>query len=202
MSDRKLSFDEWKDVTSSKCGSCIESDSCEMVCQECVNDVSAAIAWNFCEAQEKREYELLESEHSELLANFCKVDMERIKLSREINELKIKFSEATKTYTDEIEELEKKIEELEQRDINRLFHKAMTEVVDLRKKLGEAVEVIKFYADRFSYSWTKHDSEEYYSATVVNDDSMVEFTEKDGTEFKNLCAGKRARAFLKGNKDE
>jgi len=72
----------------------------------------------------------------------------------------------------------------------------------LKKKLSEAVEVIKFYADRFSYSWTKHDEVEYYSATIKNDDSMVKFTEKDGTEFENLCAGKKARAFLKENKYE
>lgn len=60
--------------------------------------------------------------------------------------------------------------------------------------------MIKFYADRFSYSWTKHDEVEYYSATIKNDDSMVKFTEKDGTEFENLCAGKKARAFLMGIK--
>ncbi len=107
MSDRQLTFNEFIDK---------EFDDVDVYCG--VNKLShydiSKISWNFCEAQEKREYELLESEHGELLANFCKVDMERIKLSREINELKIKFSEATKTYTDDIEELEKKVEELEQ----------------------------------------------------------------------------------------
>lgn len=118
MSDGKLTFNEFIDK---------EFDDVDVYCG--VNKLShydiSKISWDFAEAQEKREYELLESEHSELLANFCKVDMERIKLSREINELKIKFSEATKTYTDEIEELQQKVKELEQRDINRLFHKAV-----------------------------------------------------------------------------
>ena len=158
MSGRKLDFKTWcNDIGIRECDQTTKCDDCKA-------------AWNFCEAQEKREYELLESEHSELLANFCKVDMERIKSSREVEELKIKFSEATKTYTDEIEELEKE-------------NKA------LKKKLGEAVEVIKFYGNTENYHQRKEDVFDYIQSDV---------------SFENYSyfGGKRARAFLNGDKDE
>ena len=189
MSNEKLTFSEFIDK---------EFSDVDMYCG--INKLShydiSKISWNFAEAQEKREYELLEEEHGELLANFCKVDMERIKLSREVEELKIKFSEATKTYTDEIDELEKKIEELEQRDINRLFHKAMTEVADLRKKLGEAIDVIEFYADDNSMPCLAFAvTGEPYGFFKHNDFEQL-------AEWRHKTSGKRARAFLKGNKDE
>ena len=163
MSDGKLTFNEFINK---------EFDDVDVYCG--VNKLShydiSKISWDFAEAQEKREYELLEEEHSELLANFCKVDIERIKLSREIDELKIKFSEATKTYTDEIEELEQ-------------------ENKSLKKKLSEAVEVIRFYGNTENYHQRKEDVFDYIQSDV---------------SFENYSyfGGKRARAFLKGDKDE
>ena len=96
-------------------------------------------------------------------------------MSREINELKIKFSEATKTYTDEIEELEKD---------NKV----------LKKKLGEAVGVIGFYANK--QNWMGYHRE----VDTIMYDSEEAFAESDG--FRISLGGKRARAFLKGDKDE
>ena len=76
MSSRKLDFKTWcNDIGIRECYQKTECDDCKA-------------SWSFCEAQEKREYELLESEHSELLANFCKVDMERLRLEREVVRLK------------------------------------------------------------------------------------------------------------------
>lgn len=72
------------------------------------NEECLVQAWNFCESQYKAEVE----------------------------GLKTKFSEATKTYTDDIDRLEKENE-------------------SLKKKLEKAEEVIKFYADRMN--WKQND---------------------------------------------
>ena len=109
-------------------------------------------------------------------------------LSSEYRNLNKSFAD----YQNENNELKKKVEELEQRDINRLFHKAMTEVVDLKKKLSEAVEVIAFYGNQ--ENWYSHGKDSTIKRRIDLD---------DGEEFLNYeYGGRRARAFLKGNKDE
>ena len=82
-----------------------------------------------------------------------------------------------------------KVEELEQRDINRLFHKAVVQITELEKKLGEAVEVIEFYGNPENYHQRKEDVFDYIQSDV---------------SFENYLyyGGKRARDFLEENKYE
>lgn len=59
------------------------------------NQVSFAnSAWKFCQAQEQKEYQLLEAEHSILLDQFSKVDLERIRFEKENESLKKKLEKA------------------------------------------------------------------------------------------------------------
>ena len=121
-------------------------------------------AWDFAESQEKRENE----------------------------KLKIKFSEATKTYTDDIDEIQKKVDKLEK------------ENEALKKKLSEAVEVIKFYGNpekwinRHKDSWDKCSPKNFGDEEAIADYAHPR-TDWIGTV---VVGGEMARAFLKENKDE
>lgn len=86
----------------------------------------------------------------------------------------------------EICELKKKVEELENRDINRIFHKSMMNIVELKKKLEKAEEVIRFYGDKENYHERNEDVFDYIPSDV---------------SFENNCChgGKRARDYLKEN---
>ena len=128
MLDRKLDFKTWcNNIGIRECDQTTKCDDCKS-------------AWDFAEVQEKREYELLESEHSELLANFCKVDMERIKLSREVEELQKKIEELEKiTHEQSLVIKAYKLQFKSQMEANESRRE---ENEALKKKLGEAVEVI------------------------------------------------------------
>lgn len=222
MSSRKLDFKTWcNDIGIRECDQTTKCDDCKA-------------AWNFAEAQEKREYELLESEYSELLANFCKVDMERLRLEREAQAKQAMYDEkyseihkANVALMDEREELKlqnKKAinafkalnrylcngehvdlcwvkDEIQlQAESESLIKsknflesaKLKRDIDDLKKKLSEAVEVIVFYGNH--ENWYSHGKD----STIKR---MIDLN--DSEEFLNYeYGGRRARAFLKGDKDE
>ena len=121
------------------------------------NDADALLrAWNFCASQ----YE------------------------SEVEGLKLKFSEATKTYTDDIDRLEKENDEI-------------------KKKLEEAVKVIEFYGDpekwmiKTSEYWTKASPKLHGDAELIKN---YNHPNKDWLGSITV-GGRMAREFLKGVKD-
>ena len=86
----KLTFKEWKRRLQDKC----HSADCNSDCDDCAFFTSRLSAWNFAQAQEQKEYKVLEAEHSILLAQFSKVDLERIRLEKENESLKKKLEKA------------------------------------------------------------------------------------------------------------
>lgn len=113
----------------------------------------------------------------EVAWNFCEPQYES-----EVEGLKTKFSEATQTYTDDIDGLEKQNEEL-------------------KKKLEKAEEVIRFYGDpekwmiKTSDSWTKSNPSTYGDSELIEDYSHPN---KDWVG-SIVVGGKRARSYLKEN---
>lgn len=76
--------------------------------------------------------------------------------------------------------------------ILRLEH----QLAQQKAMLDEAVKVIEFYGNRFSWNFSLHPDHEYYAGAIKDDDSLLKYKEKDGEEFEDYCGGKRARAFL------
>ena len=87
MSNRQLTFNEFIDK---------EFDDVDVYCG--INKLShyaiSKISWNFCQAQEQKEIEFLKAENSIILAQFSKVDMERLRLEKENESLKKKLEKA------------------------------------------------------------------------------------------------------------
>ena len=73
--------------------------------------------------------------------------------------------------------------------VRREFEKLQDENAKLR-------ECVEFYAGRFSWTESKHPTHEYYAGAIIEDDSLVEYTEKDGDVFRDYSGGKRARKAL------
>jgi len=76
------------------------------------------------------------------------------------------------------------------------------ELAKLKSELKEAVEVIEFYGNRFSWNFSQHPDHEYYAGAIKDDDSLLKYKEKNGDEFEDYCGGKRARQFLAKIKKE
>jgi len=72
----------------------------------------------------------------------------------------------------------------------------LNENIELKQQLKEAVEVIEFYGNRFSWNFSQHPDHEYYAGAIKDDDSLLKYKEKNGDEFEDYCGGKRARQFL------
>ena len=70
------------------------------------------------------------------------------------------------------------------------------QIQQLKQQLSEAVEVIEFYGNRFSWNFSQHPDHEYYAGAIKDDDSLLKYKEKNGDEFEDYCGGKRARQFL------
>lgn len=122
-------------------------------------------------------YEFLEKEFADIDV-YCGIN----KLSH-YDSAKLTWDFVESQKNQEIEELKKKIEELEKSDINRLFHKAMVQITNLENKLGEAVEVIKFYSIAQNYGYNR------------NVDNHIEWI----SDEEHQSMGKKARTFLKEN---
>ena len=78
---------------------------------------------------------------------------------------------------------------------------AMTQTSQYNSKLqaenAKLRECVEFYAGRFSWTESEHPTHEYYAGAIIEDDSLVEYTEKDGDVFRDYSGGKRARQVLK-----
>ena len=121
-----------------------------------------------------------------------------------------------KTYTDDIEELEKESFALSANQCcaedcgihfeegTSLFCKHEQENKALKKKLSEAVEVIKFYGNPESWIKRHKDSWDKCSPKYFGDDETIFDYAHPKTDWVGtvVVGGKMARAFLKGNKNE
>ena len=129
------------------------------------------------------------------------VEMERLEKEELRGRLEYEVKMIEGAVNDEINRLKQQLESLEKENRGlkmMLNHVAGVEHVceDLEVKLAEAVEVIEFYGNRFSWNFSRHPDHEYYAGAIKDDDSLLRYKEKNGDEFEDYCGGKRARQFL------
>ena len=104
----------------------------------------------------------------------------------------------------QLEAIEKQLYVLKDIDISENIDEGMVWVTErwfdkaelFEQQLEESVDVIEFYADRFSWNFSQHPDHEYYAGAIKDDDSLLRYKEKNGDEFEDYCGGKRARQFL------
>ena len=120
------------------------------------------------------------------------------KMSPEEVHLRFKLSQCNK----EIQQLKKQLEEKECNICGASDVDIIKYNEQLHQQLKEAIDVIGFYGNRFSWDFSRHSDHEYYAGAIKDDDSLLKYKEKNGDEFEDHCGGKRARQFLEKIKKE
>lgn len=78
-----------------------------------------------------------------------------------------------------------------------LESEVLNEIEILKQENEKLKKCVEFYANRFSWNFSKHDTYENYAGEIKNDESLVQYKEKDGDIFEDYCGGKLARLTLK-----
>lgn len=106
------------------------------------------------------------------------------------------------------ETIEDKFEEwIKGNAMNRLYmsdyFRAGYEVAqkELQKELDEAIEVIKFYADKDNWKNMKHCQGDEVSKVRIEAQDYYEDNSISDKKYLNLIGGKRARDFLKARRE-
>lgn len=81
--------------------------------------------------------------------------------------------------------------------LNRELMTIFSTIKKLKQENEKLKKCVEFYANRFSWNFSKHDTYENYAGEIKNDESLVEYKEKDGDIFEDYCGGKLARQTLK-----
>lgn len=120
----------------------------------------AEVSWNFAQDQEQKEYKLLEAEHSILLAQFSKVDLERLRLEKEAQAKQAMYDEkyteihkANVVLMDERDIIRKENDSLwvENEDLTRKIEKLEQEVARLKEENLKLFEFKKMWQKASPY---------------------------------------------------
>ena len=147
MSEKEVSFDEWFNEKDTKCALLLSNRQCPVRdCRECEFETEAKNAWDFKEKQISSLKKELEGEISKSKKATSKAESKSFKEYRyDKIEKYITREFGFENFLNVLEKMpgiKKEIEDLKNRDINRMFCKAMEKLSQAEKIAREACEIL------------------------------------------------------------